>query len=255
MDERIENNTSFSQLVALRRNKMNMSLRKLAQEADVDVSYLSRLENSCTNINPSFQVVLKIAKALNISMQTLLEVFNFSKDEIGIVDDSNVINALLTDKAKKEKNLSRLGETSEAEKESMSEILVDLLQLRDRQMTDFKGISKLIQDIGELFKCSDKYCIITRTDDESFEVLRTPVFDERLKYLYLKAIGASESTCYIIEGKVINFPQQFGYAERSIKDLFDYWRYLEKEEFYDEISDYVNEFKEHYFDLIDNPNQ
>ena len=246
------NNILFGELVSFRRNKLNMSMRDLAQKADVDVAYLSRLEKNSRNINPGFAVVIRIAKVLDISMQSILETFNFDPCEIEVADDSNVIKNRLLSETKKS---SYLEEISVTENEILSDILTDLLDLRNKPKTDFAGIIHLIEDIQQLFKQkkSDTFYIIAKTEEDHYEVLRTPVYDKKLKHLYLQALNAKEDGSYAVEANNIEFPSQ--YIVRSVDELFEYWDTLASADFYEDIVDYIKEFKKHYFSLSNGSKQ
>ena len=223
-------------------------MRDLAQKADVDVAYLSRLEKNSRNINPGFAVVIRIAKVLDISMQSILETFNFDPCEIEVADDSNVISNRLVDKSK---NSSYFSEISVTENELLSNILVDLLKLRNKSKTDFAGLIKLINDIHQLFnqKENDYFYIIAKTDENYYEVLRTSVYSEELKHFYLEALNAEEDESYAVEANdVIAFPPH--YIVRNVDELFDYWNSLKSEDFYEDMLFYMKEFKKHYYSLL-----
>ena len=65
----------FSEKIKQLRNKAGLTQPELAKRSDIEQSYLSKLEND--KGSPSFDVISKIAVALNTDAMTLIESLDF----------------------------------------------------------------------------------------------------------------------------------------------------------------------------------
>lgn len=60
----------FAKKVRLKRHELELTQAELAERANLDISYINKLENAKNN--PSLLCMLKLAQALEISLKDLL---------------------------------------------------------------------------------------------------------------------------------------------------------------------------------------
>ena len=75
-------NTKFGQLISDLRMKHSMRSQDLAEKAGISKAYLSQLEHG-VRLNPDADVVLKIAKALDLTKQEAAMLFDMYAEATG----------------------------------------------------------------------------------------------------------------------------------------------------------------------------
>lgn len=75
-------NTKFGQFISDLRMKHSMRSQDLAEKAGISKAYLSQLEHG-VRLNPDADVVLKIAKALNLTKQEAAMLFDMYAEATG----------------------------------------------------------------------------------------------------------------------------------------------------------------------------
>ena len=224
---------TFGELVHTKRELLGLSMRELARRTSVDVAYISKIEKGQA-LNPNFSVVMRIAKALSINMETLQRVFQLD------VDMENVI------KGEIHKNVSG------AEIEAIQGIVEGIVKLTDEPKFDIEGIGALLQKIYSLHqqkhKQEDMYYVISIEDKKWLYVLETPVVDSQLLSLYHRAMETSEENSFIIKGEILTYPDYFN--ENQIVTLQGLLDKCNSEDEDDERYIYFSELKEHLEQVI-----
>ena len=62
---------NFKQNIKYYRKKLNLTQEDLAEKADLSISYIKQIESNKEFKNVSFTVILKLSKALNVSVDKL----------------------------------------------------------------------------------------------------------------------------------------------------------------------------------------
>lgn len=198
---------TFGELVHTKRELNGLSMRELARRASVDVAYISKIEKGQA-LNPNFSVVMRIAKELSITMDTLQRVFQLDMD----IED--VIKGEIHESVPK------------VEIKAVQGIVEGIVEVTDKPEFDMAGIGELLQKVYTLHqnkhKKQDTYYVITVEDKEWVHVLQTPVVDSHLLTLYHQAMETNENNAFIIKGEVIGFPDYFSeHQVITLKDLLD----------------------------------
>lgn len=62
---------TFKQNIKYYRKKLNLTQEQLAEKADLSISYIKQIESNKEFKNVSFTVILKLSKALDVSVDKL----------------------------------------------------------------------------------------------------------------------------------------------------------------------------------------
>ena len=126
----MENNKIGSRLRKLRYS-LDLTQEKLGEKADLHYSYIGQVERG--DKTPSLKALIKIADALNISLEELIREDKYDKRKIGNIKLKN-INKLLADRNPEELDL-------------IYNILKEILNLFDAETEEDKN--KVQKDDGE----------------------------------------------------------------------------------------------------------
>lgn len=196
---------TFGEIIEKKLNEANISMRELARRADVDVAYISKIIKN-KSVNPSYQVVIKIANALNISQQDLEKVFNLETENIEDVVKNN------------EKQLTY------EEREAVREIVDDLVNTKDYTLNNIANLIFKIDKLQELKKSEtfeEKYYIITYFSRDEIKILETNTIDNEFLRLYCSVLNCNSDDCFIIKGNIEAVPHDFKEPYTTLEDLID----------------------------------
>lgn len=220
---------SFGEIVGKKINQLNLTMSELARRVDVDIGYISKIVNNKT-INPSYKVVVRIANAVGIDINTINEVFDIEDNSSNTIIDSESQNLSFDDKI------------------IIKNIMNEVINSSNSSGMNIKSICSILENIDRLQSAkkqnNDMYYMITFVDRDETKVLETPFMTDELRRLYYNISDCDITNSFIINGSINSIPANANIT--TIKDIIDTANSLgaddELYEDYIEIRDYIQTY-------------
>lgn len=186
---------TFGELVRFKREKKGLSLNGLANEAGLDVAYISKIEKNLTK-QPSYLSVSKIAKVLEITNEELATVFNVEviRNESYKINDTDIeVKSLLS---------------------TMNDTIIQKTELLTEDgISTIIAILENLKAVTKTNKTRKRYIIMLGTLQTIEIVVCSHVYDSKIKE-FLESVYA-KNVAIAVEGSLINL------SEEVLTDIFD----------------------------------